>query len=150
MRIRVGPPVRGANFYPRETSVRQLRWALERGHVSFLAPRRTGKTSILYHLEDAAPESIPHININLETCSTPKQWIEAMLTGLTADNASIKKGARAAWKGCIDQVKRIKGIKILGNGVELESDSGSEWEKSGGDILEYIDQGIAGHCVSTG
>ena len=71
MKLKIGSPVSGSNFYPRREVINRLRDALERDHVSFLAPRRTGKTSVLIHLVETADADHPHLRINLETCTRP-------------------------------------------------------------------------------
>lgn len=52
----VGRPVRGINFFDREQEQRLLWRHLETSHVLLLAPRRVGKTSLLYRLMDTAKD----------------------------------------------------------------------------------------------
>ena len=47
---RVGPPVRGEDFYGREAFVKLVSDKLKVGHVLLAAPRRFGKTSVMYRL----------------------------------------------------------------------------------------------------
>jgi hypothetical protein len=49
---RVGPPVRGADFSGREAFVKLASDKLKAGHVLLAAPRRFGKTSVMYRLMD--------------------------------------------------------------------------------------------------
>ena len=55
MRIVIGSPPTGGDFFPRRQTIQQLIRALNVEHVLFLAPRRTGKTSILHQLLEDAP-----------------------------------------------------------------------------------------------
>jgi AAA+ ATPase superfamily predicted ATPase len=50
---RVGPPVRGKDFYGREAFVKLVSDKLKVGYVLLAAPRRFGKTSVMYRLMDA-------------------------------------------------------------------------------------------------
>ena len=50
MRNVVGKPVRGNNFFDRQDELRRLWRDLEDNHVLILAPRRVGKTSVLFKL----------------------------------------------------------------------------------------------------
>lgn len=52
----VGRPVRGINFFDREQEQRLLWRHLETSHVLLLAPRRVGKTSLLYRLMETAKD----------------------------------------------------------------------------------------------
>ena len=47
MRLILGPPVTGDDFFPRDDVIAALHRGLAAEHVLFLAPRRTGKTSLL-------------------------------------------------------------------------------------------------------
>ncbi|HEU4387027.1 MAG TPA: ATP-binding protein, partial [Blastocatellia bacterium] len=49
---RVGPPVRGDDFFGRESFVRMVSEKLKIGNVILAAPRRFGKTSVMYSLID--------------------------------------------------------------------------------------------------
>jgi len=87
MQIVIGAPATGNNFFPREQISQQLQRALKVEHVLFLAPRRTGKTSVLLALRSNAPERT--LFLNLEEFNHPEQWLNAMLSGLSEihDNA---------------------------------------------------------------
>ena len=65
--LRIGPPVTGKNFYQRPALIAKLLRALKRGHVAFLGPRRTGKTSCLEEIK-ANPDGFIPILLNLERC----------------------------------------------------------------------------------
>lgn len=91
MQIKIGAPATGSDFFPRDQIVEVLLNALHVEHVLFLAPRRTGKTSVVLHLQDIAPARC--IFINLEKCNHPKHWIKAMVKGLREiqDDAWLQK-----------------------------------------------------------
>jgi len=80
MQIKIGAPATGSDFFPRDKITRQLLDCLRVEHVLFLAPRRTGKTSVVLHLKANAPARC--VFINLEKCNHPKLWIKAMVKGL--------------------------------------------------------------------
>ncbi len=77
MRITIGSPPTGDDFYPRPSMVDQIIRALTVEHVLFLAPRRTGKTSILLQLCKVAPAQA--IFIDLEGLDHPGLWIQIMI-----------------------------------------------------------------------
>lgn len=51
---RVGKPVHGDNFFDREREQRSMWNRLETDNVLLLAPRRVGKTSLMWRLRDTA------------------------------------------------------------------------------------------------
>lgn len=81
MRIVIGAPATGDNFYPRDEIVQKLKLALAIEHVLFLAPRRTGKTSVLLHLQSIAPGKA--VWLDLERFDHPSLWIKAMADELS-------------------------------------------------------------------
>ena len=54
IRINVGKPVQGENFFDRNTERRRLWELLHDQHVLLLSPRRVGKTSLMYRLATEA------------------------------------------------------------------------------------------------
>jgi len=91
MRITIGAPVTGADFFPRDDVIAALERGLEGEHILFLAPRRTGKTSLLRRLENQPPAGAKAIFINLERFTHPKQWIEQMAKALRKDSQFVQK-----------------------------------------------------------
>ena len=80
MQIKIGAPATGSDFFPRDNIVTNLLNALRIEHVLFLAPRRTGKTSVVLHLKEIAPARC--VFINLEKYNHPRLWIKAMVKAL--------------------------------------------------------------------
>ena len=56
VKLRIGPPVTGEDFYPRPQLIKTLTRALHGGHVAFLGPRRTGKTSCVNAIVAEPPD----------------------------------------------------------------------------------------------
>ncbi|MGH8557388.1 MAG: hypothetical protein ACRESZ_07980, partial [Methylococcales bacterium] len=81
MRIVIGAPVTDSDFYPRDKIVNKLLRGLEIEHVLFLAPRRTGKTSVLLNLRNKAPAQA--VFIDLEGFDHPALWMKAMVKKLS-------------------------------------------------------------------
>lgn len=81
MKIKIGSPVTGSDLFPRDQVVERLIRAIQAEDVLFLAPRRTGKTSVLLHLRDQA--TVPTVFLDLEGFSHPRLWIEAMAHALS-------------------------------------------------------------------
>ncbi len=119
MKLKIGAPVSGDNFYPRTQVIQQLQKALSRDNVSFLAPRRTGKTSILIHLEENAGESHPHFRINLETCKTPSEMVSALIKPLHELNPRWKKELGKVSSGIVRGLKKIESVKFGPLGLSI-------------------------------
>ncbi len=61
MRIKIGAPATGSDFFPRPQIEAKLLRAMQTEHVLFLAPRRTGKTSLILHLRDNTFAIMPQV-----------------------------------------------------------------------------------------
>lgn len=81
MQIIIGPPTTGSDFFPRDPVIQQLLRALKAEHVLFLAPRRTGKTSVLLNLQKHTDARA--VFLDLEGFDHPKLWIKAMADTLS-------------------------------------------------------------------
>ena len=63
----VGKPVSGENFFPRNAIIERIYRKLEGGDNLFMsAPRRVGKTSIMYWLKDNPRKNYAFIYLNTE------------------------------------------------------------------------------------
>lgn len=56
MKLTIGNPVVGDDFFDRELEQRQIWRKLESNHLLMLAPRRIGKTSLIYRLCQSSQE----------------------------------------------------------------------------------------------
>lgn len=79
MNIRIGNPVTGENYFPRQELRKEMLDSLKRDHIAFLGPRRTGKTSFLFSLRDKPPEPIVACYIDLQQLSTVPGWLISMI-----------------------------------------------------------------------
>ncbi|GAB6139706.1 hypothetical protein JCM14076_04350 [Methylosoma difficile] len=127
MQIVIGAPATGNNFFPRNKISQQLQRALQVEHVLFLAPRRTGKTSVL--LELRRNEGVPTVFMNLEEFRHPEQWIDAMIIGLSQiqDEAWLQAAKRVS-----DFLPRLKN-KYL----EIAA---PDWQSKGQHLLKDLQQ----------
>jgi hypothetical protein len=79
LKNKTGTPVRGADFLVRRAEIQQL-WHLGiRGHVLLLAPRRVGKTSLLFHLIDHPLPGWRCLFYSVEALKTEAQFVARLL-----------------------------------------------------------------------
>ena len=127
MQITIGSPVKGKDFYPRQSVIDQLIRALVVEHVLFLAPRRTGKTSILLRLCEVAPAQV--VYIDLEGLDHPKFWIQAMI-----DKVGEIKDER--WLKIIKEIPDfLRGFKS-----EIIEISELNWENKANQLMKALSQ----------
>lgn len=121
MKLKIGNPATGSDFFPRESVRNRLLRALTRDHVAFVGPRRTGKTSILKNIAQHPPAGAEAVFLDLEKFSTVPEWLSAMLvTTKTLIAGSEKSGWLAAsGKTAKSLLARIEKLEVLGNGITL-------------------------------
>ena len=137
LKLKIGSPVSGANFFPRPDVIFRLRRALERDHVSFLAPRRTGKTSILIHLEESSAEGHPHFRVNLEVCTSPEQMVNELLKTVRDESSRWGKKSRGLWDKVVESLKCIDSISFVGAKLSFKG-AEKDWQKPADALLEKL------------
>ncbi len=81
-RLTVGSIARDVNFYDRENAIEDVTEALKSGHVLLVAPRRFGKSSLLYALFDNPLEPWKPVLIDVERATTPVQFVARIIATL--------------------------------------------------------------------
>ena len=142
MKTRVGPPVTGDDFFPRQSVIDRLVRTLRRGNVSFLGPRRTGKTSILRAIKSAPPDEYIGVLINLEKHHTVAAWLEDMIAaakGVIEQPNSAWQWAHDASKALTTFLKRVETIDLPGGGgVKLTPSAAKEWRPTADAFLKLL------------
>ncbi|MBD0325401.1 MAG: hypothetical protein ICV68_03165 [Pyrinomonadaceae bacterium] len=85
---RVGAPVRGTDFYGRDEFVNLIWEKLKAGNVLLAAPRRFGKTSVIYRLIDEPHQECKIIHADLEHLTEPADLITSLIEQLAKDDFS--------------------------------------------------------------
>ena len=81
---RVGPPVRGEDFYGREAFVGLVWQKVQAGHVLLAAPRRFGKTSVMYSLIDEPRHNFRIVHVDLQPLDEPAQLLTELIVKLSS------------------------------------------------------------------
>lgn len=84
---RVGAPVRGTDFYGRDALVELVWNKLKTGNILLAAPRRFGKTSVMYRLIDEPRFDFKVVHADLEHMTEPAE----LISQLTVQRFSSRK-----------------------------------------------------------
>jgi hypothetical protein len=132
MRNSIGCPVEGENFFNRDVEQAQLWRRLETDHVLLLAPRRVGKTSLLYRLEATAPRhGFKSIYVSVASHSTEVALLRALIEKVAEPGRFGRKLVGKA--GAL--LQRIKSLSVSEVSVELEA---QQWQDIGEDFLGML------------
>lgn len=121
MKLKIGNPATGSDFFPRESVRSRLLRALARDHVAFVGPRRTGKTSILKNIAQTPPPGTAAVFLDLEKFSTVPEWLTALLVPTKAliTGSETKGWLAGSGKTAKSLLGRIEKLEVLGNGITL-------------------------------
>ena len=137
MQIVTGNPAKGDNFFDRELEQKQIWRKLENDHILLLAPRRIGKTSLLFRLCETAEEhDSAAIYCSFAPCSTELQCIHELIKAVTDHHSQGKQ----LFASLSQRLKRIKGIKILGNGIDLDTAAETDWKIIGEEFTSALEE----------
>src|SRR5215467_1528372 len=93
---RVGSPVRGDDFYGRDSFVNLVSEKLRQGSILLAAPRRFGKTSVMYDLIDRPRWDYRVVHADLEHLIEPADLVTLLAVQLaTTGDSGIAKVARS-------------------------------------------------------
>ncbi|MBF0162269.1 MAG: ATP-binding protein [Magnetococcales bacterium] len=127
MRITVGNPVEGENFYGREREMGQLWERLANDHVLMLAPRRIGKTSLLKRLRDTGEaHKVSVVVCSFAGCNAESDCIKKIVEALSAHTAISKTAG-----GLKDIFSRVKSVKVGSVAVDLHEAEREPWRAEG-------------------
>jgi len=137
----VGPPVRGKDFYGRDSFVEIVWEKLRGGNVLLAAPRRFGKTSVMYRLIDEPRWDYKFVHADLQHLTEPAELITLLVVQLARDNR-LSKIARGLsyfpgkfWSGFTKNFEEIELLKLK---VKLRDKVRSNWQESGEELFKRV------------
>lgn len=140
----VGPPAKGDDFYDREELIKLVWDYLEDGNnILLAAPRRYGKTSLMYRLIDQPNPGWKPIHVDAESIGMPVNFIITLLDSLMADR-HIQNFFISTWKnsgkwlrGLIEEFG-VTGPWDVGVKIKLKEKIGSHWQERGESLLQLL------------
>lgn len=117
----VGPPARRNNFYPREREIKKIISRIEDGNnIHIAAPRRIGKTSILYYLLDNKINDHFYVFADTEAIDDEQQFFKKLVKEIVqVDEIKNSRKLNNLYESGNKFLKTIKSIKFLGNGLDF-------------------------------
>jgi uncharacterized protein len=114
----VGAPARGENFFPRPGEVAKIVSRIESGNnLQIAAPRRVGKTSILFYLLDNQIEGYTdtYVYIDTERVDQEQEFYKKILKEiLRAEPVASSNRLQKLFKDGQRFLSKIKSVKVLG------------------------------------
>lgn len=131
MKLTIGNPVKGDDFFDREAEQKKLWRQLETDNVLMLAPRRIGKTSLIFRLcETAEQHRFSAVYCSFAGCDSERDCVHTLFKALHALQTIGQKNA-AFFAG-------IRSIKLGAVGIEWHSDAADNWRQAGEEITKAL------------
>jgi len=127
----VGSPVRDEDFWFREGFVDDLWEAMEKHNILLLAPRRIGKTSVMYRMLDYPKGGWLVIHLNVEDLKTPEDFFINLLDAINEHQPDyLRKVLSTSWtylKGVLSRINKVEAYEFK---IELrkEEDLKENWK----------------------
>ena len=137
---RVGPPVRGKECFGREKFVDLVWQKILHGNILLAAPRRFGKTSVMYRLIDEPRYKSKVIHADLESVTEPADMIVQLLEGLAKDESFGESVGKISFvkEGWNFFRKNFAEVDLYVAKVKLRDEIREDWQAKGKEIFQKV------------
>ena len=135
-----GKPAEGDDFFDRERETRRLWERIDTDNVLLLAPRRVGKTSLMFRLRDGAErEGFHAAYVRVADVTTEIGFVER-LHEAAQKLAPAKKAIRHIAKGPLGRsLRRIEKLGLFSISIALGESAETQWQALGGALSAGLD-----------
>ena len=136
MKIRTGNPVRGKNFFKRKPLIENVWEKIEsENHILLIAPRRVGKTSLMFYLFDHPKENYYFLYLDTESVNSENEFYKKLLSRLLTSEFVKEKDKLFSF--IKEHSPAIK--KIGTDGVEFDTKKESDYFKEFQKIIDKLE-----------
>ncbi len=139
IRIEIGPPVRGEEFWDRELEIEQIWQSLETSSILLTAPRRFGKTSLMLRLLDQHPQGWQVFYFDTEWITQPEDFIAEIVIQLLRQN-KLRQFASKLKQSLGDMVDRFEEIGFSEFKISLREKLAPRWQETGRELIEQLEK----------
>jgi uncharacterized protein len=137
----VGSPVRGDDFWFRNEFVDTLWESIDKHNVLLIAPRRIGKTSIMYRMLDFPKNAWSVIHLNVEDIKTPAEFFITIVDAIHEHQPEFFRDAIAkGWDFFKGLMSTIEGVEAYDFKIQLRKKENliERWEERADQLIERI------------
>ena len=135
----VGRPVEGDDFFDRARETAELWSRLESDHVLLLAPRRVGKTSLMFHLRDrAGAEGFRALYVSVADAASEGAFVRKLFGELERHGARKKVLAALRKSSAGNLLRRVRRVSVFSVEVELADAADANWAAVGESIAAAL------------
>lgn len=136
----VGGVARNDDYYFRQTFVGDVWNSLAKDNVLLLAPRRTGKTSVMYYMLDNPQNGYRVIHLNVEDLETPAEFYLSLIDAINDHQPEYLKRLSSSWGLFKNIGSRLEEIGFLDFKIKLRQavDWEQDWKELAQQLIEKV------------
>ncbi|MCP5108949.1 MAG: ATP-binding protein [bacterium] len=134
-----GQPARGKNFFNRPTLVHQFHAKIDSGSsILISAPRRVGKTSLMFHVKEKGMEGYHFIYLITESINSENEYFKHILNKIfdTEFLTPLQKISKKTYEVLKDRGKRVLEV---GKSIKFDKESTRDYREEFIDTVKSID-----------
>ncbi|CAA6820117.1 MAG: Unknown protein [uncultured Sulfurovum sp.] len=138
MAIIAGQAVRGKDYWDRPFILEDIIEVIERGeHILLVAPRRVGKTSLMYRIMDTVGDEYVVIYVNTQAAHSESQFWEKLFDALMDEDfiATLQQRARNFW----NTLSSLRLSEVGSDGIKFGDSEAIDYEKAFEMLLKSYD-----------
>ncbi len=132
----VGGVARNDDYFFHQSFIEDIWDSLKKDNVLLLAPRRTGKTSIMYHLLDHPENGYKVIHLNVEDLEKSSEFFLSLLDAINEHQPEFLKKLSASWSLFKKLGSHLEEISFLDFKIRLRK--ATDWEKSWKEVAHQL------------
>ncbi|MCP4295968.1 MAG: AAA family ATPase [Proteobacteria bacterium] len=137
----IGGPARDEDFWFRAEFLDNLRESLKKQNVLLLAPRRMGKTSVMYRLFDEPPDNTLVVHINVEHLDSPEDFIVKILNEFHEEHPDFLRDillTSGTWLR--ETIDRVDKFELFDVGLQLRrsENPGDNWRENSNELIRQL------------
>ena len=141
MKTIIGQAARGENFFPRPLITNEIWAKLESGsHLLLVAPRRVGKSSILFNLLDKPNPGYIVVYYTSESVNSINEFYKKLFNKILEKVSGVQKYKKKIAGIAQDLLSRIESISVIEGGIKL-GESKIQYLEMLNNLLEDINLG---------
>lgn len=134
----VGQAVRGKDFWDRKSELTKIWQAIENGtHPLLVAPRRVGKTSIMYKILDEPKDDYAVVYVNTESADSENEFWHRLFNAMMDEE--FKNKNKLILKSFYTSLKTISIKKISTSGIEFNDGKVLDYAEAFEELIKEID-----------
>jgi uncharacterized protein len=117
----VGTPARQNNFFRRDLEIEKIQNRLAAGNnLQIAAPRRVGKTSILFYLLDNDIDGNIYVYVDTERIDNEQDFYKKLLKEIIkVEEVANSRRLQSLLESGARFLKKIKSLKVMGQGIDF-------------------------------